>query len=141
LSHVSTTLIFYTENEIGNQNSTKEVEMSSNRFVTLLTIMALVVVVAFTVQASFATSSAVSNVDSATRSYMGWARAVDAGQVKDAIIPITGTGVAIDSAAQSYIGWAKMVECGANPAYELTVDSATRSYIEWARSVQCENAS
>jgi len=115
--------------------------MSSNRFVTLLTIMALVVVVAFTVQASFATSSAVSNVDSATRSYMGWARAVDAGQVKDAIIPITGTGVAIDSAAQSYIGWAKMVECGANPAYELTVDSATRSYIEWARSVQCENAS
>jgi len=103
--------------------------MSTNRLFTLLTTLALVVVVAITIRETVAANTTVQDVDSATRSYMNWAKAMEA----------EDSNAVIDSAAQSYIGQAKSVECGANPVYELAGNSATRSYIGWAKSTQCGN--
>jgi predicted lipid-binding transport protein (Tim44 family) len=114
--------------------------MSTNRFLTLLLVMALMVVIALTARQSIAKDAAVSDVDSATRSYMGWAEAVEAQSAKSASIPVAGSSFVIDSATQSYVAWAKAVECGANLAYDHTIDSATRSYVGWAKSMQCGNA-
>ena len=115
--------------------------MSTSRLLTLITVMALVVaVVALTLGVSAKTGNASPDLDSATRSYMGWAKAVEARNNTSATIPAAGGNYRIDSAARSYMGWAKAVACGADPAYAGTLDSGTRSYIGWARSVQCGSA-
>jgi hypothetical protein len=60
-------------------------------------------------------------LDSATRSYIAWAKAVEA------------ESSLVDSATQSYIAWAKAIE-----EERYTIDSATRSYIAWAKAVEAQ---
>jgi beta-lactamase class D len=127
LSHVSTTLVSYSKGEIRIQTSTKEVEMSTKRFFIVLTVAVLLVVIALTAQLTLAAGTNANEVDSATRSYMAWAKAVE---VNSALL---------DSATRSYTAWAKAVGCGADLGSDRTIDSATRSYIAWAKSVQCKN--
>ena len=101
--------------------------MYTNRFFTLLIVIALMAVVALTVREASATIIVVSDVDSATRSYTYWAKVVES------------RSKAVDSATRSYIAWANAVECGTDSAYEDTVDSATRSYISWAKAVEAKS--
>jgi hypothetical protein len=121
--HDSTTLIFYTDAVNNIQNSTKEVEMSTKSFLTLLLVAAFVVVIAFTAQAAFATTTPVKELDSATRSYSAWAKSVEANNSY------------LDSATRSYVAWAKAVE-----ANRIAMDSATRSYTAWAKAVESNSA-
>ena len=60
-------------------------------------------------------------LDSATRSYLAWAKAVEA------------ESYAVDSATQSYMAQAKAIE-----AKGYAIDSATRSYIAWDRAVEVQ---
>ena len=59
--------------------------------------------------------------DSATRSYIAWAKAVEA------------ESYAVDSATQSYIAQAKAIEAGRD-----AIDSATGSYIAWGKAVEAQ---
>ena len=94
--------------------------MYTNRFISLLVAIFLVAAAFLVVREANATAPLAPNVDSATRSYTAWARAVEAGTV--------------DSATRSYIAQAKAVACGVDTTYGLNLDSATRSYIAWAKS-------
>jgi hypothetical protein len=85
------------------QASGKEINMNVNRLFTLVIVIALIAIVALTVREAVATSSVVSEMDSATRSYIGWAEAVESERN------------AIDSATHSYIAWAKAVQAGHIP--------------------------
>lgn len=113
--------------------------MKKNRLYVLLIVAVLIGVSLLTVREAMATTSVVSSVDSATRSYIGWAKAVEA------------EGYTVDSATRSYTAWARAVESG-NPFVPITgnaacqnqteaiqpnAGSATRSYIAWAKSIQC----
>ena len=101
--------------------------MFTNRFISLLTAISLFAVVVLVVRNANATTSLVTNVDSATRSYTAWAMAADA------------EASTVDSATRSYIAQAKAVACGVDAAYGLDVDSATRSYIAWGLAFQSKN--
>ena len=156
VSHVPATLITYTDVVNRIQTSTKEVEMSTKRFLTLLIVAVFLAVIAFTAQAAFATGSAANDLDSATRSYIAWAKAVEekanaldsatrsyiawakAVEVNGSAyyIPVTGTAD-LDSATRSYTAWAKATSCEADLTHDPTIDSATRSYIGWAKFIQC----
>src|SRR5512143_2164080 len=98
--------------------------MYTNRFISLLIAISLLAVVVLVVQKANATTSIVTNVDSATRSYTAWAKAAEA------------EASTVDSATRSYIAQAKAVACGVYATYGLDLDSATRSYIAWARSLE-----
>jgi len=113
--------------------------MSTNRFFTLLTIIALMVVVAVSIQAYVVTSAATPEMDSATRSYIAWGNALKAANKEGVMVPVSGYSGAINSETQSLIAWAKA--CGVDLSYadNVEMDSATRSYISWAKSVQCGN--
>ena len=99
--------------------------MYTKRFIILLIAISLLAVTVLVVQKANATTSLVSNVDSATRSYTAWAKAVEE------------KANTVDPATRSYTAQAKAIACGVDPTYKLDVDSATRSYIAWARSLEC----
>ena len=100
--------------------------MYTNRFISLLIAISLLVVGVSAVRESNATVSPVANVDSATRSYTAWAKAAEA------------EASTVDSATRSYIAQAKAVTCGVAASYGL--DSATRSYIAWAKSLEARKS-
>ena len=117
--------------------------MFTNRFFTVLVILALAAVAGLTVREAIATSSVTSNVeeadtarweamgeyyanqaaaqrmDSATRSYIAWGQAM---QVRNAI----------DSGTRSYIAWGEALE----KAKLNALDSGTRSYIAWGEALE-----
>ena len=100
--------------------------MYTNRFITLLlAAISLLAVTVLVVRSANAAASRVSNVDSATRSYTAWAKAVEE------------EANAVDPATRSYTAQAKAVTCAVDPTYRLDLDSATRSYIAWAKSLEC----
>ncbi len=101
--------------------------MYTNRFISLLVAISLLAVTVLVVRKANATTSLVSNVDSATRSYTTWAKAVEA------------EASTVDSATRSYIAQAKAVTCGVDATYGLNLDSATRSYIAWGLALQAKN--
>ena len=101
--------------------------MYTNRFISLFIVISLLAVVGLVVQKANATTSLVANVDSATRSYTAWAKAVEA------------EASTVDSATRSYIAQAKAAACGVNTTYRLNLDSATRSYIAWGFAMQAKN--
>lgn len=110
--------------------------MRTNLLLNLFVAVALLAVIGLTVQEAVATQAVVLEADSATRSYSGWAREVEAGNSKTALVPVTSNSNVINSATQSYTGWAKAVKCGADLADNKTIDSATRSYIAWAKALE-----
>ena len=100
--------------------------MYTNRFFTLLVIMAIVLVATLTVRETIATSAIDLGaearpyvMDSATRSYIAWGQAM---QVRNAI----------DSGTRSYIAWGEALE----KAKLNALDSGTRSYIAWGEALQ-----
>jgi hypothetical protein len=130
--------------------------MSTNRFFNLLTIIALLMVVAVSIRTSVVTSAAAPEMDSATRSYIAWGNALKAANKEGVMVPVTGYGNALDSATRSYIAWGNALKaansapqpliawakaCGVDLSYanNVVLDSATRSYISWAKSAQCGN--
>jgi len=98
--------------------------MYTNRFISLLVAISLLAVTVLVVQKANATASLAANVDSATRSYTAWAKAVEA------------EASTVDSATRSYLAQAKALTCGMDAAYGLDLDSAARSYIAWAKTLQ-----
>lgn len=117
--------------------------MFTNRFFTVLVILALTAVAGLTVREAIATSSVTSNVeeadaarweamgeyhanqaaaqpmDSATRSYIAWGEALEAaGHANDPVV-CTDTSQEIGFDAEGY-----------------TLDSATRSYIAWGQALE-----
>ena len=102
--------------------------MYTNRFIRLLIAISLLAVVVLVVREANATMSLVANVDSATRSYTAWAKAVEA------------EASTVDSATRSYTAQAKAVACGMDATYSLNLDSATRSYIAWAKSLEARKS-
>jgi hypothetical protein len=119
-----------------NFHQPKEIEMKTNLLLNLFVAFALLAVIALTVREAVATHAVALEVDSATRSYSGWAREVEAGNSQAALVPVTSNSNVINSATQSYTGWAKAVKCGADLADDKTIDSATRSYIAWAKALE-----
>ena len=101
--------------------------MYTNRFISLLVAISLLAVTVLVVRKANATTSLVSNIDSATRSYTAWAKAAEA------------EASTVDSATRSYIAQAKAVACGVDATYDLNLDSATRSYIAWGLALQAKN--
>ena len=111
--------------------------MFKNRFLALMIVVPLFVVAVLPVQEAKAAESQNvapakameceatlapdAGLDSATRSYIAWAKAVET------------ESYVIDSATQSYIAWAKAIEEERHP-----IDSATRSYIAWAKAVEAQ---
>ena len=102
--------------------------MFTNRFISLLVAISLLAVTVVVVRKANATASLVSNVDSATRSYTAWAKAVEA------------EASTVDSATRSYTAQAKAIACAVYPTYDLDLDSATRSYIAWAKSLEARKS-
>jgi hypothetical protein len=100
--------------------------MPTNRFVSLLVAISLLAVAVLVVQKANASTSLVPNIDSATRSYTAWAKAVEA------------EANTMDSATRSYTAQAKAITCSVDATYGLDLDSATRSYIAWAKSLECQ---
>ena len=100
--------------------------MYTNRFIIVLVAISLLAVTVLVVRKANATASLVSNVDSATRSYTAWAKAVEA------------EASTLDSATRSYTAQAKAIACSVDATYGLDLDSATRSYIAWAKSLECQ---
>ena len=99
--------------------------MYTNRFISLFIAISLLAVVGLVVRNAYATTSLVTNVDSASRSYTAWAKAAEASTV--------------DSATLSYIAQAKALACDADATSGLNLDSATRSYIAWGSALQAKN--
>ena len=100
--------------------------MYTNRFFTLLVIMAIVLVTTLTVRDSIATSAIDLGeearpyvMDSATRSYIAWGEAM---QVRNAI----------DSGTRSYIAWGEALK----KAKLNALDSGTRSYVAWGEALE-----
>jgi len=113
--------------------------MSTNRFLTLLTIIAVMVVVAFSIREAVATSNVAPEMDSATRSYIAWGNALRAANKEGVMVPVTVYSDASNSEVQPLIAWAKA--CGVDLSYanNVELDSATRSLISRAMSVKCGN--
>ena len=100
--------------------------MYTNRFFTLLVIMAIVMVASLTVREAIATPAIDLGaearpyvMDSATRSYIAWGEAM---QVRNAI----------DSGTRSYIAWGEALK----KAKLNALDSGTRSYIAWGEALE-----
>ena len=120
----------------------KEIEMSTSRVFNLVVVSALLAVAGLLVQESHATAVVVSDFNSATRSYVAWGKAVEAGRnavpwktcpysdPDNAIEPASNT---IDSATRSYIAWGRAIEAKRN-----AVDSATRSYIAQGKAIEAK---
>lgn len=100
--------------------------MSTNRLFSLFVAAALLLVAVLVVRDASATSTVVSELDSATLSYSSWARAAEA--------------ESMDSATRSYTAWVREIVCGENPTYAMNLDSATRSYIAWAKWIEAGEA-
>lgn len=130
--------------------------MSTNRFFTLLTIIALLMVVTVSIRASVISSAATLELDSATRSYIAWGNALKAANKEVVMVPVSGYDNALDSATRSYIAWGNALKtansapqllilwakaCGVDLSYanNADLDTATRSYISRAIFVQCGN--
>ena len=113
--------------------------MSTNRFFTFLTIIAVVMVVAFSIREAVASSNAAPEMDSATRSYIAWGNALRAANKEGFMVPAAGDSNSIDSTNQPVVAWAKACVVDLAYANNVELDSATRSYISWAKSVQCGN--
>lgn len=113
--------------------------MSTKRFFTLFTIIAVVMVVAFSIREAVASSNAAPVMDSATRSYIAWGNALKAANKEGFMVPVTGDSNAVASANQPVIAWAKV--CGVDLSYanNTELNTATRSLISRAMSVQCGN--
>ena len=101
--------------------------MYANRFIRLLIAISLVALAFLVVQKANATASPTANLDSATRSYIAWAKATEA------------EASTVDSATRSYIAQAKAVACGVDATYGINLDSATRSYIAWGFALPAKN--
>jgi hypothetical protein len=115
--------------------------MFTNRFFSLLVIVALAVVAVRLGQEAKATAAPVAEMDSATRSYIAWGEALEKAKLN-----------ALDSGTRSYIAWGealeaagKLGESGACPTTSQenifaripnNFDSATRSYIAWGLALQ-----
>ena len=104
--------------------------MSTRRYLVIGIAIALAALAALSYREGLATRAIAASpnqaaMDSATRSYTGWAQAAELNR--------------IDSATRSYTGWAKSVSC--DPAFGLAqnLDSATRSYTAWAKSLECDS--
>jgi len=115
--------------------------MSTNRFFTLLTIIALMVVVAVSFRASVVTSAAIPEMDSATRSYIAWGEALKAANKEGFMVPVTRDSNAIDSATRSYIAWGKALKAANKEGFMVPVthdsnanDSANQPVIAWAKA-------
>jgi hypothetical protein len=89
----------------------KEIQMFTNRFSKTL-VAAILIVAALTVREAYAKRLTVSEVDSATRSYTGWAKALESKESN------------VDSATRSYTAWAKAVE---TEGTELRLSRLTKS--------------
>jgi len=130
--------------------------MSTKLFFTLLTVFAIIVVVAVSIREVVASSNAAPEMDSATRSYIAWGEALKAANKEGLMVPVAGYGNTMDSATRSYIAWGNAIKaansapqpliawakaCGVDLSYtnNAKLDSATRSYISWANYVQCGN--
>jgi len=95
--------------------------MFANRLLNLFVVISLVAVAALLVREASATAAVVSNVDSGTRSYIGWAKAVELESNQQLTHTSAGRGL-----------WNV-----AGILLENKVDSATRSYVSWAKDMQC----
>jgi hypothetical protein len=109
-------------------NRPEENEMSTNRLFVVVIAIALAALAALTFREGLASRAVASStdqasMDSATRSYTGWAQAVELTR--------------IDSATRSYAGWAKVLTCDGPLNVDQGIDSATRSYIGMARAAEC----
>lgn len=113
--------------------------MSTKRFFTLLTIIAVVMVVAFSIREAVASSNTSPEIDSATRSYIAWGEALKAANKEGFMVPVTGDINAVGSVNQPVIAWAKTCEVDLSYANNGDLDSATRSLISRAMFVQCGN--
>jgi hypothetical protein len=78
-------------------------------------------------------------IDSATRSYIAWGKALKAANKEGFMVPAAGDSNSIDSTNQPVVAWAKACVVDLAYANNVELDSATRSYISWAKSVQCGN--
>jgi hypothetical protein len=121
--------------------------MSTNRFFNLLTIIALLMVVAVSIRTSVVTSAAAPEMDSATRSYIAWGNALKAANKEGVMVPVTGYGNALDSATRSYIAWGNALKAANKEdvmvpvaGYGNALDSATRSYIAWGNALKAANS-
>ena len=88
--------------------------MYTNRFISLLIAISVLVVVVLGVREANATTSLVS----ATRSYSAWAKAAKA------------EASTVDSATRSYIAWGQAMQA------RNAIDSGTRSYIAWGEALE-----
>lgn len=113
--------------------------MSTNRLFTMFFIAALIVVVALSISAVSDKNSSTFEMDSATRSYIAWGKALQDANKENFMMPVTGGSNTHDPVIHPYIGWADA--CGVDLSYanNVELDSATRSFISWAKSVQCGN--
>ena len=134
----------------------KEIEMSTSRLFNLVVVSALLAVAGLLVQESHATAVIVSDFNSATRSYVAWGKAVEAGRnaVPWKTCSYSDPDNAIDSATRSYIAWGRTIEAKRNAVDSATrsyiaqgkaieakrnaIDSATRSYIAWGMALQAQ---
>jgi len=115
--------------------------MSTNRFFILLTIIAMMAVVAFTVREIVTTSAAAPEMDSATRSYIAWGNALKTANKEGYMVPVTGYGNALDSATRSYIAWGNALKAANKEGFMVPVivdnnliDTANQPSIAWAKS-------
>jgi hypothetical protein len=118
--------------------------MSTNRLFNLVVVSALLAVAGLLVREAHATAVVISDMNSATRSYIAWGKAVEAERnavpgktcsYSDPNNAIETAGNTIDSATRSYIAWGKAVE-----AERYAIDSATRSYIAQGEAIESERS-
>ena len=115
--------------------------MSTKRFFTLLTVIAIIVVVAVSIREVVASSNAAPEMDSATRSYIAWGEALKAANKEGFMVPVTGYGNTMDSATRSYIAWGNALkaakkEGGMVPVngYSDVINSEAQHLIAWAKA-------
>jgi hypothetical protein len=115
--------------------------MSTKRFFILLTVITIMVVVAVSIREVFASSNAVPEMDSATRSYIAWGEALKAANKEGFIVPVTGYGNAIDSATRSYIAWGNALKAANKEGIMVpvtgnnnAVDTTNQSVIPWTKA-------
>jgi len=122
--------------------------MFTNRFFTVLVILALAAVIALTVREAVATSGIASNADTARWEAMGKYYENQAQRQHEA----EDQPYIMDSASRSYIAWGEALQAagklgdsaaGSNTTQEnifasidSNLDSATRSYIAWGLALQ-----
>ncbi|HEX8991643.1 MAG TPA: hypothetical protein VF784_08175 [Anaerolineales bacterium] len=97
--------------------------MSAKRLYYALGVVAVLAMLTLAARAAFGAVKAQQNsqIDSATRSYTAWAKAV-----------ADQRNANTDSATRSYTAWAKAIADQRNAG----IDSATRSYMAWAHYIE-----